>query len=656
MGGNVSNFNTWGNSIIGFMIPKELNTLLEYKDWSEKLLDTENGFYVDFSEEEDGENYEKILRKLGISHDALGPERIVFMWSKDEKVGGYLVIDNLAMGKPSLGGIRMKPNLTFSEIANLARGMTLKNAAANLPFGGGKGGIIADPKVLVEKGEKEEVIRTYAKLIKKYVNIYNPGPDVGMNDLDMRTIAIENGLDNVVSKTIDMGGNQIDEWGAAAGGVVIAIDTILKNLNKLKNLPQFKNRLTTMNTADVLIQGFGAVGANVAKYLMVENLISEAKTKIKITGISDEDGYLYCRNGLDIKKILSCAGQRTVTRKYFNSLPNGQYSQKENDIKFSNARDDLLQNSGDIFVPASPVPNYIGLDETYDPSITIDKAGNWLIIVEGANTYQNKIEKKYEREKLERILYRRGTFIATDFLVNTGGVIFAAYEKLIPTPQNLQPSEAVLGKKDRMEQWLKEHRKEFEELADKRRKGAEDKRKKAITDNMNLLIDRLVKHYELLPGYVAEHIAIERIINKTTSLQNVMIEPVPKAGINTPLKRISEILVKENIGLLPIVSEDGKLLGIVTEWDVTKAVANKIWQTGKDTTAKEIMIPLSKVITAHLEDNILDTIKKLKMYNISRMPVIDDQRHVVGLITTDILVNKTLYRLLHIERIIEIVK
>jgi glutamate dehydrogenase/leucine dehydrogenase/CBS domain-containing protein len=633
------------------MIPKELSTLLEHKDWSEKLLDMDNGFYVEFSEGEDGENYEKILRRLGISHDALGPERIVFMWSKDEKVGGYLVIDNLAMGKPSLGGIRMKANLALIEIANLARGMTLKNAAANLPFGGGKGGIVADPRVLVKKGEKEEVIRTYARLIKKYVDIYNPGPDVGMNDFDMKTIAIENGIDNVVSKTIDMGGNQIDEWGAAAGGVVIAIDMILKNLHKLKNLPQFKNRLTITDPADVLIQGFGAVGANVAKYLTIEKLLSQTKTEIKITGISDEDGYLYCSNGLDIRDILNRVSQRTVTRKYFNSLPDGQYSKKENDIKFSNARDDLLQVSGDILVPASPVPNYIGLDETYDPSITIDKAGNWLIIVEGANTYQNEIEKRYEREKLERILYRRGTFIATDFLVNTGGVIFAAFEKLIPTPQNLQPGEDILGNKERMERWLKEHGEEFEELAEKRRKAAQDKRKKAITDNMNLLIDKLVKHYELLPCQVAEHIAIERIINRTTSVRNVMIEALPKVEIDTSLKSISEILVRENIGLLPVVTEDGKLLGIVTEWDVAKAIANEIWKTEKDITAKEIMIPLSKVITAHLGDNILDTIKKLKAYNISRMPVIDDQRHVIGLITTDILVNKTLFRLLHIERI-----
>jgi len=635
------------------MIPRELNTFLEHEDWVEKLLETKDGFYVEFSEIEDGEKYEKILRKLGISHDALGPEKIIFMWSKDEKVGGYLVIDNLAMGKPSLGGIRMKTNLVLAEIVNLARGMTLKNAAANLPFGGGKGGIIADPRSLVEKGEKEEVIISYAKLIKKYANIYNPGPDVGTNDVDMKIIAIENGLDNVVSKTIDMGGNQIDELGAAAGGVVIAIDTILNNLHKLNNLPQFKNRLTTIDTVDVLIQGFGAVGYNVAKYLTVEKLLSETRTEIKITGISDEDGYLYCRNGLNMRDILNSASQRTVTRKYFNSLPDGKYSNKENDIKFSNARDDLLQNSGDILVPASPVPNYLGLDETYNPSITIDKAGNWLIIVEGANTYQNEIEKKYEREKLERILYRKGTFIASDFLVNTGGVIFAAYEKLIPTPQNLQPCDDILGNKDRIEQWLKDHQREFKELANKRRKAAEDKRKKAIADNINLLIDRLVKHYELLPSYVAEHIAIERIINRTTSVQNVMIDVIPKVEIDTPLKNISEILIKENIGLLPIVSGDGKLVGIVTEWDVTKAVANKIMQTNKDITAKEIMIPLSKVITAHPEDNILDTIKKLKAYNVSRMPVIDDQGHVVGLITTDILVNKTLLRLLHMERIIK---
>ena len=62
---------------------------------------------------------------------------------------------------------------------------------------------------------------------------------MGTNDADMKTIAIENGLDCALSKPVDMGGNRIDELGGAAGGVVIAIDALLGEIERLKALPQF---------------------------------------------------------------------------------------------------------------------------------------------------------------------------------------------------------------------------------------------------------------------------------------------------------------------------------------------------------------------------------------------------------------------------------
>ena len=84
---------------------------------------------------------------MGINCDRLGPRLVVCMWDEasDLEIGGYLVVDNLAMGSPSMGGIRMLPDVTPADIHNLARGMTLKNAAADLPYGGGKAGIVAEP-------------------------------------------------------------------------------------------------------------------------------------------------------------------------------------------------------------------------------------------------------------------------------------------------------------------------------------------------------------------------------------------------------------------------------------------------------------------------------------------------------------------------------
>src|SRR3989337_3080047 len=75
------------------------------------------------------------LARLGIQVASLGPRLVVCLWDAASplEVGGYLVVDNLAMGRPSMGGIRMLPDVTPLAIHNLARGMTLKNAAAALP-------------------------------------------------------------------------------------------------------------------------------------------------------------------------------------------------------------------------------------------------------------------------------------------------------------------------------------------------------------------------------------------------------------------------------------------------------------------------------------------------------------------------------------------
>jgi glutamate dehydrogenase (NAD(P)+) len=127
-----------------------------------------------------------------------------------------------------MGGIRMMPDIIPATIYNLARGMTLKNAAADLPYGGGKSGIIADPDILPE--DHNAIVRGFAHLLYRYRDIYLPGPDVGTNDADMGTIAIESGLDCAVSKPVEMGGNRIDQLGAAAGGVIIALDELLKEM------------------------------------------------------------------------------------------------------------------------------------------------------------------------------------------------------------------------------------------------------------------------------------------------------------------------------------------------------------------------------------------------------------------------------------------
>jgi glutamate dehydrogenase/leucine dehydrogenase len=78
--------------------------------------------------------------------DDLGPARIVLLTEPAAGLRAVVVVDNLAAG-PAIGGVRMAVDVTVAEVARLARAMTLKNAAAGLPFGGGKAGICADPAV-----------------------------------------------------------------------------------------------------------------------------------------------------------------------------------------------------------------------------------------------------------------------------------------------------------------------------------------------------------------------------------------------------------------------------------------------------------------------------------------------------------------------------
>ncbi len=360
------------------------------------------------------------LARLEIEVDKLGPGLVVCMWDDTSplEIGGYLVVDNLAMGKPSMGGIRMLPDVTPAAIHNLARGMTLKNAAADLPYGGGKSGIVAERGL--SASDHTEVVRGFARLLRRYHPIYLPGPDVGTNDDDMKTIAIENGLDNALSKPVDMGGNRIDELGAAAGGVIIALGALLDELPRLQGLPQCAAlSIPRPNEVDVLIQGFGAVGAHAARILL------ERLPDARVTGISDLAGYLFERDGLPVDDLFELWETRQLaTRPFYQEKLAGQDPHSLT-TKYATAADDLLREDGFCLIPAAPIANYLDTDPSTNPSMTVDRMGKWAVVIEGANTYSPDTERQAARARMERAVYReRGVVIATDYLVNSGGSYF----------------------------------------------------------------------------------------------------------------------------------------------------------------------------------------------------------------------------------------
>ncbi|MFX0037829.1 MAG: Glu/Leu/Phe/Val dehydrogenase dimerization domain-containing protein [Promethearchaeota archaeon] len=615
------------------MIPKKMESFLNEhlpKATFKARLKKDNGkCYLEFS------NLDvHLLSHLGIICDKVGPHLVACIWDENSsiEIGGYVIVDSLAGGRPSMGGIRMLPDITPSDIHNLARGMTLKNAAANLPYGGGKAGIVA------ERGlsgiEHTEIVRGFAQLIRRYKDIYLPGPDVGTNDADMKTIAIENGLDNALSKPADMGGNRIDELGAAAGGVVIALQTLLEIMPRLRILHQFAN-LEIPNREDlkVLIQGFGAVGAHAAR------ILKERLPVAKVVGISDLEGYLYNASGLPIEELFNLWKEnKLVTNLYFKSqiISKGY----KHPTKFSTNADNLLLENAFCFIPAAPIFNYLCVRSSENPSMTVDRMGKWSVIIEGANTYSPDPNRKAARIRMEQIVYReKGVMIANDYLVNSGGVIFAAQEHILRTPDHLQFPEEIIGNREAVEQWLKDHKKDFVELSKQRLKAGEEYRENVIRKNMIELVDLLSSHPDLLPCNAAEEISLQRLTAKERecTAKDIMI-PIPTIDVNSTIQEAASLIIHEVSDIIAVLSED-KLVGVVTDWDITKAIA----EGNMDANLDKIMT--KDVITAHPNFTILDIVRELEQYKISEMPVVEEGI-VLGKVNSDLIAQRYVLDLL----------
>ena len=618
------------------MIPKQMEAFLRQvlpeQTWRNRLRREGPLAFMEF-----GATDVDRLTRLGIRPDKLGPRLVVCMWDEEAEleVGGYLVVDNLSMGRPSMGGIRMLPDLKPATIFNLARGMTLKNAAADLPYGGGKSGIVA-PDRPISDAEHQEIVRRFAHLIGRYRAIYLPGPDVGTNDADMKTIAIENGIDSALSKPVDVGGNRIDELGAAAGGVVIAIDALLEQMPRLKALPQFREMVVPSREAmSILIQGFGAVGAHVAK------LLAAMSPAPKITGISDAHGYLFDSEGLPIDELMKIRDEHgLVTYHYFLTRLLDQRSPNPQ-TKFANAPNDLLREDAFCFVPAAPVARYLDVDAASHPSMTVDRMGRWSMIVEGANTYSPDPARRAARLRMERSVYwQQGVVIASDFLVNSGGVIFAAQEHIIKTPDHLRFPREILGDREAVERWLEQHQEELAELAAKRLEAGVKQREDVIRRNMKELVDFLIADPDMLPLEAAEQISITRITSRERyrPIRDVM-EPLNAISPDMTLRQAASLLVDDPNEMLAVV-EDGQLLGVVTDWDITNAIAQ-----GRPETLPVSEIMSSEVITVTPDAIIPDVLQLLETYEITAMPVVEDG-DVAGVISSHILARKTLARLL----------
>ena len=339
--------------------------------------------------------------------DEWGPEKVLQVYDPDTGMKGVLVIDNTSTG-PGKGGIRFAESVTPMEVFKLARTMTWKCASAGLPFGGAKGGIIANPG----KVNQVEWIKSFAKMIKPYCpSQYIAATDVGTTELDMAVFAHEIGdMRACTGKPQELGGIP-HELGTTGYGVSVALRTTIDFLkeSKLKGLKPSRSFIDLTNSLDtknndikVVIQGFGNVGSFTAKFLNDLN--------IKVIGVSDVSGFVFDDNGLDIPQLMSDMKDKS---KLSDLLNNQQQQQHLYNIL---EKDEIFNVDSDVFIPAA----LTGVINDKTASKLLEH--NVKIIVEGANIPTTPSADQY--------LVNNNILIIPDFLANSGGVIgsFVEYQ------------------------------------------------------------------------------------------------------------------------------------------------------------------------------------------------------------------------------------
>lgn len=292
-------------------------------------------------------------------------------------------------------------------------------------------------------------------------------------------------------------------------------------------------------------------------------------------------------------------------------------------------------------MPAAPIANYLDTDPSTNPTMTVEKMGKWSVIIEGANTYSPDPVRKAARARMERAVYREnGVLIATDYLVNSGGVIFAAQEHLIKTPSNLRIPDHLLGDREAVNRWLGEHASGFEQLAAQRRDAAENYRDEVIHRNMRELVDLLITDADMLPYEAAERISIQRIASSEAdrTARDLMV-PIPTINVTNTAQDAAKMLIDTGSPILAVTAKSGELVGVVTSWDITRATA---LGSPDNTPLEKVMT--QEVIGAAPHDSILDMLRKLEHHEISAMPVVADDS-VVGVVSADLLATRSLMRL-----------
>jgi len=309
--------------------------------------------------------------------DEFGFEKIIEVYDQKTGMQGVCAIHNTARG-PGKGGIRMVPDVTTDEVMGLARAMTWKNSMADLPFGGAKSGIRADPRKLTPE-QKEAHMRAFARKIKEVIpDSYIAGPDMNTTEKEMAQFADEIGTPKACTGKPHSVGGLPHELGSTGFGVAISTRTAVEYAGK------------SLNGMTVAIEGFGNVGTFTMKFL--------TDWGAKVVAVSDSKGTVYDKGGLKYADLMKIKAEKgTVTAAHGEKLDAAKLFELPVDILIPGARPDVINKNNVGNIKAKMVAEAANLPAKYD---------------------------------IEQVLMKKGVVVLPDFVANAGGVISSYCETM----------------------------------------------------------------------------------------------------------------------------------------------------------------------------------------------------------------------------------